>query len=323
MTATGVRLSWRPIAADDVATWQELRAAAEAVDATGEYFDADDLREELADPGLDAERDTMAAFAGPRMVAYGLVHGLITVRGVYQVQAEGCVHPAYRRTGLGREVLRRSAQRAAELHNERHPDLPGELMVYLHDGNAGAAALATAQGMRPVRYWYDMQRDLAQPLPPVRMPDGMRLVSYQAPMDEALRQARNEAFADHWGSVERDQASWRQWFTGSRSFRPAVSFALLDGEEIAGLLLSYEFEANNSATGVREAWIGQVGTRPRWRGRGVASALLGTALAEFVEAGYQRAALQVDTGNPTGALGLYERAGFVALQRWTTHIRPL
>jgi len=194
---------------------------------------------------------------------------------------------------------------------------------YLHDGNAGAAALVAACGMRPVRYWYDMQRELAEPPPPAVLPDGLRLVGYQRSMDEAWRLARNDAFADHWGSVDRDQASWQQWFTGSRAFRPSVSFALVDGDEIAGFVLSYEFEAINTAGGVREAWIGQVGTRRPWRGRGVASALLSRALNAYTDAGYQRAALSVDTGNPTGALGLYERCGFAVKQHWTTFTRPL
>jgi mycothiol synthase len=324
---TRVRLSWRPITAEDAAEWCGLLAAAEAVDATGEHYDVDDLLEELADPDLDPAQDTVAAFAGERMVAYGLVRGSTAVRGGHRVHAEGCVHPDHRRTGLGRAVLERTAARATELHRRRHPGLPGELLVAVHDGNPGATALLADAGLRPVRYWFDMHRDLAEPPPPAPLPDGLRLMAFDpaldAALDEALRLARNDAFAEHWGSVDRDESSWRQWFTGSRAFRAPVSFAVLDGEEVAGFLLSYEFEAINTAYGLREAWVGQLGTRAPWRGRGVASALITTALRAYAAAGYQRAALNVDTGNATGALGLYERSGFVVKQRWTTQSRPL
>jgi len=312
---------WRPITTADVPAWCELLAAAEAVDATSEHYDVDDLLEELSDPALDAERDAVAAFdQDGRMAAYGLVRGAVVVHGVHRVHAEGCVHPAHRRSGLGREVLGRTARRAAQL---RRPDLPGELLVYTYDGNAGAAALLSSAGLRPVRYWYDMHRDLDGPLPEVLVPEGLRLVGYEPELDEALRLARNDAFADHWGSVQRDQPSWRHWFTGCRAFRPALSFAMLAGDEVAGLLLCNSYDADDAASGVRQAWAATIGTRSPWRRRGVATALLARALAAYTAAGYQRAALSVDTGNPTGALGVYQRCGFSVNTRWTTYARPL
>jgi GNAT superfamily N-acetyltransferase len=168
-----------------------------------------------------------------------------------------------------------------------------------------------------------MQRWLSPPPLPAPPPDGLRVVGFNFELDEAVRLAHNEAFGDHWGSVERDESSWRQRFTGSRSFRPELSLVLLDGDEVAGYLNSYEYPADAQASGIREAWVGQVGTRPRWRGRGCGSALLTAALAGFAQAGYQRAALRVDAGNPTGALGIYERSGFTPVHRWTTYVRPL
>jgi ribosomal protein S18 acetylase RimI-like enzyme len=39
-------------------------------------------------------------------------------------------------------------------------------------------------------------------------------------------------------------------------------------------------------------------------------ALLQVAPARYVEAGYAASTLDVDAGNPTGALGVYERAGY-------------
>jgi mycothiol synthase len=317
-----VQLSWRPIMVEDAVAWATLLAAAEAADGTGEHYSVEDLLEELADPHLDMVRDTVAAFDGDRMVAYGLVRAAGISRGVHRVHTEGCVHPQHRRTGLGREMLRRTAARAAQRH-EACPDVHGELLTRCHDGNSGAAALLDASGFTPVRWFYDMHRDLAEPPPVAPLPGGLRLVGFDPSLDEALRGAHNEAFADHWGSPERSVTSWRQWFTGSRAFRPALSFALLDSEEVAGYLLSYEYEADCTVSGVREAWVGQLGTRRPWRGRGIASALLTHALRAYADAGYERTGLGVDSSNPTGALSLYERTGFVVNQRWTTYARPL
>src|SRR2546430_474060 len=87
----------------------------------------------------------------------------------------------------------------------------------------------------------------------------------------------HQACLQHWGSVERDATIWAQWYTGARAFRPELSFVVLDGVEVAAYLLSYYWAADAEATGVREAWVGQLGTRAPWRGRGLGSALLGTA----------------------------------------------
>ena len=59
---------------------------------------------------------------------------------------------------------------------------------------------------------------------------------------------------------------------------------------------------------------------------------MASALRRFREEGYERAALDVDSGNPTGALGLYERAGFgvtrvgelvapAGMNRWSRAVR--
>lgn len=319
-------LVWRAITTRDAAAWAALLAAAEAVDATEEHFSVEDLLEELADPALEIGQDTVAAFAGSAMVAYGLVRRASTVRDRDLYDLEGCVHPSHRRRRLGSAVLARLAERAAHRHRQQHPELPGQLQLRLHDGNRGSAALARLAGLSPVRYWYHMARELTGlDSPPAA--GGLRVVGYHRDRDNAVRRARNEAFADHWGFVQRDEADWRHWYTGSRSFRPALSALVLDGAgasaEIAAFLLSYEYEADVAASGVRVAWIGQLGTRPAWRGRGLASALIGHVLAGYAASGYQRAALVVDTANPTGALGLYRRAGFVPTARWTTFSRPL
>ncbi|HEY0638917.1 MAG TPA: GNAT family N-acetyltransferase [Pseudonocardiaceae bacterium] len=319
-------LSWRAITRDDAAAWATLLADAERVDRTGEHYSAEDLLEELDDPGLDAARDTLAAFAEDgAMVAYGLVRSSGTVAEADRLHVECCVHPGHRRRGLGREVFRRACERAREVHEARRLDVPGVVLTRLHDGNPGAAAVAVEAGLAPLRFWYDMQRDLdgGPPVVPAPVADGVRLAPFEAARDEATRHAHNEAFAAHWGSVARDETSWKQWFTGSRSFRAEVSLLALDGDEIAGYLLGYEYEADVAATGVREAWVGQIGVRPAWRGRGIGAALLTHGLAGFAAAGYQRVALGVDTGNVTTALRLYEGAGFTVTERWTSYGRPL
>ncbi len=316
-------LTRRPLRRDDIPACLELLAAAEAVDRTGENFDADDLAHEFDDPAVVAESDTLAMLDGTRLVAYAVVAGTAQPGDVHHVRLPGTVHPQFRRRGIGRVLLGWQLARGAALHTEHHPGRTGRLEMWVPDHVPGAVALARSAGLAPARHWFEMDRDLAAP-PPVA-PTPLRLVPYDAARDDEVRVARNDAFADHYGSSPRDEAGWRQHYTGSPGFRPELSLLALDRDEIASLLLSHVYPADIAATGIREVWIGTLGTRPAHRGRGAASALLAAGLSRYREAGYQRAALGVDAANPTGAVRIYERVGFRTVRTattWTCEVPP-
>ena len=125
-----------------------------------------------------------------------------------------------------------------------------------------------------------------------------------------MRVTHTEVFADHWGETPVDEATWKAWFTGARAFRAGLSYLVLDEGSIAAYVLGYEWEADTDATGIRELYIGQVGTRRSYRRRGLARMALALVLTQGARVGYERAALEVDADNPTGALGLYRSLGF-------------
>lgn len=252
------RLTWRPVTADDVPALARLLAAIEAVDRTGENYDESDLAEDLADPAVDPAWDTLAAVAPDGdVLAYGAVRGAATVRDADRIWLDGGVHPTMRGRGLGRRILAWQESRAAKLHRQRHPGVPGQLLVGVYETVESRAALVRAAGYAAVRWFSDMERDLATGLPVIPpTPTGLRVVAFEARYDDAVRLAHREAFADHWGSTPPDPQRWQHWFTGSRSFRPDVSLLVLDGEEVAAYLLTYFFAGDAEATGVREAWVG-------------------------------------------------------------------
>lgn len=295
----------RPLTPDDAAALLELRQAAEAVDAGGENYDLADVRHDLADPTLDLAADTRVGVDGHRIlgVVQLRVHGTVA-------EAEGVVHPAQRRRGHGGALVdwaraRAGQQRATVLH------------LHGPDTDAGLAALCTARSGAPVRHYYDMQRDLGPSVDPA--PATVEAMSLPPPREE-LRLAHQEAFAEHWGSVPPSPERWAQWYTGSPAFRSGLSFVSRDrGGRLLGYALGYEWVADTAATGVREAWLGQLGVLPAARGAGVGSALLTAFLGTAATLGYGRAGLGVDTANATGALGLYERAGFTVVRRGTTY----
>jgi len=212
--------TWRALSLADAAAVTALVAAAEEVDRTGEHYDESDIAEEMGDPTIDLARDTLAAVAPDgALLGYCVAFGTRAVRDVDRIRLFGTVRPDARRRGLGRRLVDWAGDRAAQLHREVHPDVPGEALLQVPDTVPTAAALARAAGYQPVRWWYDMRRDLSAPLPAVPpVPAGLALVPYRAERDEDQRLAHGDAFAGHWGSTPPDRQRWEQWFTGSRAF---------------------------------------------------------------------------------------------------------
>ena len=316
-------LAWRPLRTTDAPALRALLAAVESADHTGEHFDTDDVAEMLANPTADLAHHTIAIAAGSDLVAYASTLPL-PAPDVDRVFVEGAVHPGWRGRGVGDELLDWQVRRGAEVHTEHHPDLPGELHTMIHEPAQAKQDAYTAHGFTARRWFFSMHRDLTRDLPPVGDElAGLSLLPFTAEYDSRTFAAHQEAFVDHWGSSPVDEATWRQRFTGSRMFRPGMSFVVVDGDEVAGYLLGYESEADTAAKGFRAAWVGQLGTRRPWRGRGVAGTLLRQFLGTAREAGCTQAELVVDNESPTGALGLYERHGFVAAETWIRYVRTV
>jgi mycothiol synthase len=314
----------RPLGADDVAAVAALLDAAEAVDDTGEHLDADDLVEWWVDDELvDLSRDGVAVhLADGELAGYATVFAPPTFRDAFGVYLEGRVHPRYRARGIGRELLAWQLERGAELHGERHPEAPARLSVSVHTAMSGQEGLVRRAGMTATRWYRLMERGLDD-LPEVPSVPGVRLVPFDWDRDDEVRRAHNAAFTQHHGSSERDQASWQHMFTGQRSFRPDLSVLAVEDGAVVAYALVYVYESDTRATGVREAHFGQIGTLPAARGRGLATAAIAASLRAAAGADCQKAGLQVDSDNVTGALRLYEGLGFATRRTYVSWTREL
>jgi mycothiol synthase len=307
----------RPLHPDDIDPIVELLAAAEPLDDSGENEDADDLRLWFLNDRVDLDLDTRVVVTDAgEVVAQASVVDLGTHREAYAPLLTGRVAVGHRGRGIGRTLLAWQLDRARELHAARRPDLPGRFAVPVPAAHGALERLVRRAAMEPVQYYFHMHRPLAD-LPPVAEIDGVRLVPYDWARDDEVRRTHNASFTEHVGVAERDAYAWRTWFTGQRSFRPTLSRLALADDAVVGYSLVYEHEADTAATGVREAYLGQIGVLPAARGRGIGSAVIAASLHASAADGLDRAGLQVDCDNTTGALGLYEGLGFTTHRRET------
>jgi mycothiol synthase len=152
---------------DDAGQWAELLAAVEEVDRRDEHDH--DCAEELADPELDLERDTIVVHDGPageegNAVAYQVLRLRSGRAGGAHLISDAGVHPAHRRRASGTRCW------------------PWRASGQARSGDPGHAGVRDA------------------PVAPIPTPPGLAVASLgpyydAARWDEPLRAAHNSAFA--------------------------------------------------------------------------------------------------------------------------------
>ena len=312
MTVASQDLTWRPMAVSDAEAMADLLNAVDAEDHVWGQYTAEDAAEELRSPIVDLATSTLAVFDGARMLGFSAVHYKPTAEIVHRVKTAGVVRPTHRRQGLGTKLLRHGLETAQRLHALHHPTL--QLIVEAEYGEAvhGAVALYTAEGMTPARWYRYMTHPLGTAIADAPIPDGLRIEGYTAETDEEFRAVCNEAFQDDQGATQLSAEQWKVWAVNA-NFRPELSFLLRDAETgtAAGILVTVSWEADTVATGIPDAYFRVIGTRPAYRKRGVARALISHTLRAAQDQGYGRASLRVDADSSNSGFGFAERAGFV------------
>ena len=306
-----LELVWRPLHATDATAMHALMAVIEDHDRMHTRHSYAEVLELLTGPGIDLEHDGLAGIdEDGTMRAYALVE-IDDDAGVLRAVLRGGVHPGWRGRGIGRAVLAWKEGRARQRLAASGTELPARMTVMVEDQARDHRSLYAAAGFSPIRWYSAMRRDLSAPVPRREMPDGVRLSAWSPDLDEQVRVAHNEAFADHWGCGPQSTSSWAQH---ESAFAPEWSWVAVDSSgprpEVVGYLMSARYEQDWPALGYTCGFTNAVGVRPLWRGRGVASALLVAAMTSYRDAGLAYACLRVDTANASGAGNLYAALGY-------------
>lgn len=303
-------ISWRRATRDDAPEITALLEAMSRRDHPEWSESLDEVHEMLGRSWIELELDgAIARHPTDGVVAYGLVIDTPEPESVVRVILTGGVHPKHRGRGLGRALLTWQRARAEQRLSRSDSILPAWLLAYAPEVAPEHGRLLERSGFEPARYFTSLVAVLAGADLERTAPDGVRIEPLTPERAEQMRLARNSAFADHWGSQPTTAEAWSAMLA-LPSTRPELSRLAIVDDEVVGFVLVEINEDDWPRQGFTGAYIGLVGTVRPWRGRGLASALLADAMRAARDAGLERAVLDVDTENPTGALGVYERLGF-------------
>jgi len=170
--------------------------------------------------------------------------------------------------------------------------------------------------LAPERWFSTMVRDLSEPIPEVEASgsEDVAIVAYSPERREPTRLARNDAFRDHWGSLETPPERWGRFIEG-RLVRPDLCRLAVEGDRVVAFAIGSVNEEDWHVQGYSSVYIDLIGVVRDRRGRRLAPAVITALLRAAKDAGLDKAVLDVDTESPTGANSLYGNLGFEATER--------
>jgi ribosomal protein S18 acetylase RimI-like enzyme len=280
-------MRWRQLSPDDVTGLAALDRAVKEQD--GEETVSDLVGEALSADG------SVCIESGSTLVGVGW--GTEAMLG-------GRVDPAFRRRGLGTQLLAWTLARAPA----------GELTIRTEALTADADTIYRRQGFA-CRFAEDrMERDLSGEVAVSRLPAEVEMHAWTTATAGAFFAAYRGSFAGRPGFPDPAPADWIGGHDPADGFEPRLSrVAVLAGTPVAFVTVERER---------RFGWIDQMGVVPAWRRRGLGAAVLAQALAGLRAEGVSRAALHVNVNNPEAA-ALYARMGFERRLQRARYVRPV
>jgi mycothiol synthase len=133
----------------------------------------------------------------------------------------------------------------------------------------------------------------------------------------------NETFEEHFNFRPDTVEEVRHFLFSDLYFtEQEIFFAILDGESIGYIGVGID-EKYNLEKNVKSGDIFTIGVLKKCRRTGIGTRLMLHGLEALKAKGMTKAMLGVDDQNPTKAIGLYEKVGFRAKQKYSTFERQL
>lgn len=169
------------------------------------------------------------------------------------------------------------------------------------------------RGFSFLRKYWSLSRPLASSETASALPDNVELRAIQDTQADLalLHELHQDAFSSHFGFKAREQGDWIRLELERETREPAGNVFILESGIPVGFLLSAnEMEHENGG------YVDLLGVVHKAQGKGYGKILLEWAIEYNSKLGRTKVDLNVDTGNTSAALHVYEKVGFKPISAW-------
>jgi mycothiol synthase len=269
----------------------------------------------------DPYQDMLFAEINAKPVGYSRVFWEQLGDGTRTYNLFGNLFPKWRRKGIATAMLKWNEERLHQIAADHPKDNVQFFQAWAADTEESTRALLESQDYEPIRYEFNLVRDLSEPIPEIPLPEGLEVRPVKEELIWSIIQAADEAFQDHWGYrpiYKEEFEGWRE----SPDFRPELWKVAWDGDQIAGSVQNFYNPLENEEYNRKRGYTEGISTRRPWRRRGLASALIVQSMKMFKAMGMTETAHGVDANNTSGALKLYKKLGYKVEKQYTTYRKP-
>jgi len=128
---------------------------------------------------------------------------------------------------------------------------------------------------------------------------------------QSFHAVHQDAFSKHFGFMPRKYEEWSQLVIRDRDeMKSRVWLISIDGRDVGFV------DCDDSLLHEDSGYVSGLGVRQAFHGKGLGEALLRHAVQINSEMGRSKLCLNVDAGNESGALRLYEKVGMKPISEW-------
>ncbi|MEG4068090.1 GNAT family N-acetyltransferase [Microcoleus sp. Pol11C2] len=199
-----------------------------------------------------------------------------------------------------------------------------KLRTYARAEDCARISVLANCGFKADRYFYRMARSLSEPLPEPQFPEGFALRQFPGQQEAAAWvEMFNQSFIDHWNHHDLTVDKFKHELAKPDYRNDLDLIAVADDGTFVSFCSCLICVEECDRTGRNEGWIACLGTRRGFRKMGLGRAMLLAGLHRLKAAGVATAILGVDAENSSGALHLYESAGFHNIRDSISYVKDV
>lgn len=208
------------------------------------------------------------------------------------------------------KILPQTLDLALEIAKAGSPDF--QLWLGVQSKDLAYKELLESKGFSILRKYWTMQMDLGNVESGHKSTGSIREINLDNPEEiRSFYEVNQDSFSKHFGFMPRPYENWCEIVLRHRQeLNTRVWLLTIDGQDVGFL------DCDDSLIHEECGYVSGLGVRLGFHGNGHGESLLRHAIQINSNLGRRKLCLNVDAGNESGALRLYEKVGMSSISEW-------